>query len=465
MTAVLTPFLILDGLFLLMALLFTWDSHREGERRALKVGLAGVIFTLALGLGLFLPPFSLWAKLLLGAMALLLVLCLLPGRPNPQALMGCKGYIVGEVERFDERDTVFARNRSLPLGSEVYKAYYRMHPEREEPDAKRRALGGTLGRVGSIDREHRLNVSMVKAAMHLPLYLGEGERVEPEPELPPLPLQPEEATRRVKGFARHLGAALVGICELDRRWLYSHRGEIFYDNWQDWGKEIELSHTFAIVVAVEMDLELVGGAPHTPSVVESGVNYAKGAYIATLLAHFIAQLGYPARAHHLRHYDLLLVPLAVDAGLGEMGRNGYLITKEFGPRVRLAAVTTTLPLVPDKPVDLGVQEFCSRCLKCAETCPSGAIPKGSKVVFNGVQKWKLDEERCFNYWAKVGTDCNICMAVCPYSRPNRSIHRLTRWMVTKAPVPRRLFPYLDNWVYGRRWRPKEVPPWIDYRSP
>ena len=58
-------------------------------------------------------------------------------------------------------------------------------------------------------------------------------------------------------------------------------------------------------------------------------------------------------ANHLRHYTAILPPLAVDAGLGEVGRLGYLMTKEFGPRIRLSAVTTNLTLVPDKPVDNG----------------------------------------------------------------------------------------------------------------
>lgn len=47
----------------------------------------------------------------------------------------------------------------------------------------------------------------------------------------------------------------------------------------------------------------------------------------------------------------------MDAGLGELSRVGYLITKAFGPRVRLAAVTTNMPLVPDKPVDLGAEDL------------------------------------------------------------------------------------------------------------
>jgi reductive dehalogenase len=455
--------LVANGVFLAAAIVFTWDSAREQEWRAVKVGFGGVFGMIFLGgVILFVPVFRPFVAVISGTLILLFLLCLIPGRPNPKALKGSRGYVVRDVQRFDERDIVFARNRSLPPGSEVYKRYYQMHPEREERDAKRRAAGGPLGKLGSIDEEHRPNVAMLKGTFHLPPSVGRKENAEPPPEAFAFPMDPKEATERVKGFARHLGADLMGVCRLEPRWAYSHRGEIFYDNWDDWGKEIPLPLPFAIVVAVEMDAELVRGAPHTSSVVESGVNYAKGAYISTVLASFIAHLGYPAVAHHLRHYDLVLVPVAVDAGLGELGRFGYLITKEFGPRVRLAAVTTSLPLVPDKPVDLGTQEFCARCLKCANTCPSSSIPGAEKVVFNGVEKWKLDEDGCFDYWAKVGTDCNICMAVCPYSRPNRSLHRLTRWMVAKSPLARVLFPYIDNIVYGRKWHSGNVPSWIDY---
>lgn len=455
--------LSLDLVFLIGAIIFTKDSVREQELRAMKIGYIGIALMILLGtLILFLPGLR-WAVVILFAiMVLLLLLCLIPGRPNPQALKGTEGYIRGEVKRSDERDTVFARNRSLPPGSEVYKLYYQMHPEKEERDAIRRAAGPPLGKPGCIDREFRPNVSMLKGTFSSPGPLGRKELVEPPIDPSTFPINPKEATQRIKGFARHLGAELVGICRVDHRWVYSHRGEIFYNNWEDWGKVIPPPLPFAIVIATEMNYKLVSGAPHTPSVVESGVNYAKGAYISTILANFIAQLGYEAVAHHLRHYDFVLVPLAIDAGLGELGRFGYLITKPFGPRVRLAAVTTSMPLTPDKPIDLGVQEFCARCLKCADTCPSQAIPSGGKVVFNGVEKWKLEEESCFGYWAKVGTDCNICMAICPYSRPNRSIHRPMRRMVARSPFARVLFPYVDNLVYGRKWRPRGVPSWIKY---
>jgi hypothetical protein len=120
-------------------------------------------------------------------------------------------------------------------------------------------------------------------------------------------LSPEEATERVKGYARNRGADLVGITQVNPLWFYSHRGEIFHENWEDWGKEINVEHKYAVVFATEMSFDMVGTGPHSPTMIESMGNYAQGAYIATQLAQFITNLGYSATASHLRHYEALMV--------------------------------------------------------------------------------------------------------------------------------------------------------------
>ncbi|MHB8767165.1 MAG: reductive dehalogenase, partial [Deferrisomatales bacterium] len=233
-------------------------------------------------------------------------------------------------------------------------------------------------------------------------------------------------------------------------------------NWGDWGKAIEGVPPYAVVIATEMDHELVGAAPHTPAVVESTANYARGAYITTILAQWFSALGYRGEAEHNRHYQCLMVPLAVDAGLGELGRFGYLISDQVGARCRLFACLTDLPLVPDPPVDLGAEAFCEGCLKCADSCPSRSIPKGGKTACRGTERWVIDAETCFAYWGKVGTDCCVCMSVCPYSRPNRSVHRLVRHLLRRSALVRRLAPAVDNFLYGTRWKPRRPPAWVDY---
>jgi len=388
--------------------------------------------------------------------------------PNPRALQGAKGLIAGEVKRQDERTHVFARNRSLRPGSEQFTAFYREHPEYEEYDARRREIGGPLGHFGTIDSPHEgPNVAATLASGAIPMYLGTPEKVKPEPhflmEEKRVNLTPEEATERVKGYARNRGADLVGITELNPLWVYSRRGEIFYDNWEDWGREIKVEHKYAVVFAMEMSFDMVGTGPHTPTAIESMGNYAKGAYIATQLASFIANLGYPATASHFRHYEALMVPLAVDAGLGELGRLGYLITKELGPRVRLGVVTTDLPLIPDKPVDIGVEDFCSICKKCAVCCPSNSIPVGKEqTVVNGLRRWKLNDETCFGYWGKVGTDCNVCMRVCPWSHARTFPHKIILELITRNSIARRLFSIMDDVFYGKKPKVKAIPKWARF---
>jgi len=387
---------------------------------------------------------------------------------NPKALQGSKGLIVGQVKRVDERTHVFARNRSLRPGSQEFDLFYREHPEYEEYDTRRREMGGPLGHFGTIDSPHEgPNVAATLASGEIPMYLGTAEKVRPQSHFlmkeKKINLTPEEASERVKGYAQNRGADLVGIAELNPLWVYSHRGEIFYENWEDWGREIPVGHQYAVVFAMEMSFDMVGTGPHTPTAIESMGNYAKGAYIATQLASFIANLGYSATASHFRHYEALMVPLAVDAGLGELGRLGYLITKELGPRVRLGVVTTDLPLVPDKPVDIGVDDFCSICKKCAVCCPSHSIPaERDKTVVNGLLRWKLNDQTCFDYWGKVGTDCNICMRVCPWSHARTFPHRLIVILITRNRLARRIFSIMDDIFYGKRPKSKAPPNWARY---
>jgi len=449
-----------------------WEKEKRASIFAAVqfVGMAGLLILFAYwwqtGLLATSPGIGILIFFLIGGVAIG-VLLMRKTQANPKALGGTKGLIVGEVKRPDERDIVFARNRSLRPGSEQYKTYYAMRPEVEQYDTARRKKGGPLGRPGLIDKpKHRPNVAATMASTTIPLFLSAPEQYNPpaHPEFrgQRVEISPEEASERIKGYTLNIGANLVGITEINPLWVYSNRGEIFHENWQDWGSEIEINHKYAIVFATEMAFELVATAPHSPTTIASMGNYAKGAFIATQLAAYIANLGYSATANHLRHYDAALVPLAVDAGLGETARLGYLMTRNFGPRVRLGAVTTDLPLVPDKPVDIGAEDFCKICKKCANCCPSNSIPLGDQQEFNGTLRWKLNAETCFDYWGKVGTDCNICMRVCPWSHGTTFPHKVIRALISRNRLSRRLFNLMDNIFYGKRPKPKAAPRWANY---
>jgi reductive dehalogenase len=450
-----------------------WEKERRASVFAglqfLGMFIVLIVYLYLIGIGFFKTNLGLALLIAIYIFASLVAFLLMKKTaPNPKALKGTKGLIAGDVKRQDEREIVFARNRSLRPGSEQYKAFYREYPEYEAYDTKRRELGGPLGHPGAIDRPHEgSNVAATLASASIPMHLSTPNAFNPQPH-PGLrgrkfEMNAEEATERVKGYARNRGADLVGITEINPLWLYSHRGEIFHENWQDWGKEIKVEHKYVIVFATEMSFEMVGTGPHSPTMIESMGNYAQGAYIAAQLAHFIANLGYSATASHLRHYDALMVPLAVDAGLGELGRLGYLITKELGPRVRLGAVTTDLPLIPDKPVDIGVEDFCRVCKKCAVCCPSNSIPvQKDQTVVNGLLRWKLNDETCFEYWGKIGTDCNICMRVCPWSHARTFPHRIILQLITRNMIARRIFSIMDDIFYGKKPKVKAIPKWVRF---
>jgi reductive dehalogenase len=186
-------------------------------------------------------------------------------------------------------------------------------------------------------------------------------------------------------------------------------------------------------------------------VAESARQYVEGAKIALIVASWIRRLGYRARAHIDGNYRVIAPLVARDAGLGEIGRMGLLMTPRLGPRVRLGVVTTDLPLVADSPGDdPSVIDFCLACKKCAENCPVGAIPSGDRSRVDSGLRWAIDSETCFRYWNVVGTDCATCMRVCPYSHPDSPAHNLVRGAIKSSAAARRAMLWLDNAFYGRR---------------
>jgi reductive dehalogenase len=456
-------FIVLSDLvFLGMGLVLVKESIHEQEKRATWMGaLFSTIGLVLLALIIWVPVVRMPFAGLCGLGVICGILFCIPGPQNAKALKGAIGYLVGTMERLDESFSVFVRTRGLRDGSREYKTFYEANPELEEPDKERRNKG-LLGKVGKIDAGYQPNVAMVHAAFEMDDFLGKYAVSNPVENTPQANLDPEKASHIVKNFAKHLGAEMVGICELNPAWIYAKRGEIHYGNWEDWGKELNDLPKYAVVFLVEMEREHVMSAPHTPSVVESAVNYAVGTHISTVLGRWFAHMGYRGSAENARNYDVILPPLAADAGLGEVGRHGYLIAPKFGARVRVFATLTDMPLIPDKPISLGVEEFCEKCMKCADSCPSRSIPTGPKTVCRGFEKWKLDDDSCFEYWARVGTDCSICMAICPYSRPNSYFHKFIRWFVAHAPVAKAVFPHIDNFIYGKRWKARKVPDWLSY---
>jgi reductive dehalogenase len=359
--------------------------------------------------------------------------------------------IAGKLEKFNEADNVQARGELLP-DSELWQAYYKNHPELESDGRAWLKLPG-MGNVGPI--ADRLMLASMFSTVGL---ISKDENVDGAPSPEKVELMPERAAAKIKGFARHLGADLVGIGPLNQAWVYSHVGRAHYPD-QTIGMEIKLPHKSAIVVAVHLNRDMLRCAPEMPSVIEIIKTYQRLAVIAVTLAQYIRLLGYPARAHDIMNYQVLLVPLAIDAGLGELGRNGVLINEKYGNAIKMAAVTTDMPLAHDKPVNIGVKEFCKQCRICGEHCPVGAIPiKQEPKVVRGVRKWKINDAACYRYWRTVGTDCGICLAVCPWSRPRYFPHNIIQWGVERSALFRNLAIKADTMLKRKR---NPCPSWLE----
>ena len=124
----------------------------------------GAALTLIPAILLLIPRFQIVLLCLFIVVGIVCLLLLITASPNKKALKGAKGYLAGEAKKFDERDSVFARHRSLTPGTEQYNTFYtEIYPEKEEKDAKRR-LKGFTGTPGKIDNQYQPNVAMMQAS-------------------------------------------------------------------------------------------------------------------------------------------------------------------------------------------------------------------------------------------------------------------------------------------------------------
>ncbi|SHJ73750.1 4Fe-4S dicluster domain-containing protein [Paramaledivibacter caminithermalis] len=311
------------------------------------------------------------------------------------------------MKRIDERDTMFAR-MSYHQGSREYEDYYKRNPNKKEIDDELKALPNICGEGTATF--HPLHSPIADAGFR---FLSDIKKyVEGEVNDNKVKVEADEITRKIKKLSIYFGAKLTGIARMKDYFYYSHRGR----NCETYGEEINQFHRYGIVFAVEMDKDMINRAPQCEEVIAVTKGYIDAAIIGMWISYYIRELGYEARNHMDGNYLVVAPLVAQDAGLGEIGRNGLLITKEYGQRVRLGVVTTDMPLIPDERQDFGIKEFCKVCNKCSKTCPGKAIPSEDMEDIDGVRRWKINQEKCYGMWRRIGTDCGICLSTCPFSQ-------------------------------------------------
>ena len=317
--------------------------------------------------------------------------------------------VTDNIQRVDARENAFSRAMRGDYGPSV---------QREAPRSSAKyPLSATL------------------AAIRQPV--GAIEPNEVADKVAPVPGDPMVLTRHIKRLGYFLKADILSICELPQSSVYSHDMQ---------GNPIEISYQYAIVIVLGKEYRTIAASTGydwvtTPLSYEL---YLRLAVISQIMANYIRRLGYQASAEHTGKIPggprVLFPPLLLWSGIGEVSRAGIILSPFLGMNFKAAVVLTDMPLLPDSPIDFGLQDFCRHCWICAEFCPGSAIPEGEKVMHNGYETWKLDEQRChsFRVLNKKGTYCGRCVKVCPWTKPNTGPHRMVRWTVQRSGLARRI---------------------------
>ena len=367
--------------------------------------------------------------------------------------------ITDSIERFDEREMAFARARRESSGSPPVAG----STIRGAPTSLSMTLMSALNQGGPPP-------AMMEMMRNIPSPPGGGmpeamaarmrqmmatQSGEPTEEKENLPDNPHILSRHIKSAAYFVGADVVGICELPQWAVYSHDMR---------GEPIECTHKYAVCIVVDQGLETMEAADGNDwiSASQSGRGYAMCGYIGGIIASYIRSLGYPAKLHSIRGYEVIVPPLLLLSGIGELSRANIVLNPFIGLRYKASVVTTDLPLEPDKPVDFGLQDFCEKCMKCADLCPSRSIDKGEKKMINGYERWEFNSETCMKYRFSnpKGVSCGKCIKVCPWNKVEGWTHDLVRWMIDHTPFMNSFFVKMDDLLgygkpdYDKKW-------WLD----
>jgi epoxyqueuosine reductase len=228
-------------------------------------------------------------------------------------------------------------------------------------------------------------------------------------------------SEEVKQAARAAGADDIGITAMLPEYVFE-------------GHAVP-TQRWMIVIAVAQDYDAMATAPSVRSLVEITRQYARGTRTAKAVANWLRSEGYDALPYGgPMAGSFLLIPPAIRAGLGELGKHGSMIHRTLGSSFRLACVLTDAPLVPGDRDDFGASDFCTSCRVCADACPPDAIAPEQRVV-RGEVRWYVDFDKCLPYFNE-NLSCAICLAVCPFSRPGvapRLATKLERRRAERAP--------------------------------
>jgi ferredoxin len=213
----------------------------------------------------------------------------------------------------------------------------------------------------------------------------------------------EDVTELIRQKARELGYGEVGFTYSDRHYVYQSRKPAMKPG---------LPH--AICLALEQDYYKTQTIPSLLAEETHFGTYFNQGPLTMELTDFIRSLGYKVQVSGPTWHYGPMIPMFVQAGLGQLGANGQLLSPHFGSRARLQVVFTDANVTYDQPIDYGIYKFCQVCKVCVDRCPGRALMP-EKVWYRGVEKNKLVFKRCRPVMARY-LGCGVCMKVCPIQK-------------------------------------------------
>lgn len=204
--------------------------------------------------------------------------------------------------------------------------------------------------------------------------------------------------------AKALGVDLIGYTPINEDF-------IFY-NLKIWGKN-------AIVLGKEMLWDEIKSAPSVHCGLEAFRVYYELGEITIQLTEYLKDLGYKSEAHHPFGGKMLFPPHAVSAGLGIMGRNGLVISPEFGPRQRWSIITTDAEIPEKSKKDLTTLEaYCKECGACVRECKGAAAYNSPIYNENSATITHIDRAKCIESLIN-NNYCSYCLKICPQGNPKK----------------------------------------------
>lgn len=215
--------------------------------------------------------------------------------------------------------------------------------------------------------------------------------------------------------AKALGANVVRSCSVDRwREIPIQAPEFWPQNIWSWSKNV-------IVLAIPLFSPMMNT---TPSMVYQELYDTSNRVLDDMSYHLanyiVSELGY--RAIFFPRDCYYSIEVLVDnpnaafshvmagyyAGVGTLGDSHNLISKEFGPRMRIVSIITDAPIPQDDMLD---HELCIHCKKCLNSCPSHCFSHPEQ------HPYVMDKVACTKHHVEIKNQhhwpCGICAAVCP----------------------------------------------------